>query len=171
MSQLSHLLKLSFLVVKDCRRLCLPSHNRLRCGGSGLGTIPAVAGDVEDAAVWIAKLVLGIGRGVTARPRMVLAAMRFDCLFHRIDVVYPDAEMVQSDEVFATLVASILFGLEVEQRDVYHPSKFCAARDKTTLQLIKNLFRCLSPRTLMGRCSAAPTGANYCVRMLCLAGN
>jgi hypothetical protein len=38
--------------------------------------------------------MMGIGRGVTARLSMALAATRFDCPFYRIYVVYSDAEVV-----------------------------------------------------------------------------
>ena len=64
--------------------------------------------DVENNTVRVAELVLGIGRGVAGWPWVILAAMGFDRSLHCLNVVYPDAEMVQSDEVFATLVAGIL---------------------------------------------------------------
>jgi hypothetical protein len=74
--------------------------------------------DVENDAVRVAELILGIGGGVTGRPLMELAAVRFDLLSHCIDVVHPDAKMVQADEILATLIAGILLGLELKQRDV-----------------------------------------------------
>ena len=45
---------------------------------SAPGAVPAVGRDVEDDAVWVAELVLGIGGSVAGRPGVVLAAMRLD---------------------------------------------------------------------------------------------
>jgi hypothetical protein len=64
------------------------------------------------------ELILSIGRGVTGWPLVVFAAMRFDALSYCIDAVHPDAKMVQADEILATLIAGILLGLELKQRDV-----------------------------------------------------
>jgi hypothetical protein len=59
-----------------------------------LRSIPAMSRNIENDVIWIAKLVLSIlwhmRRGTGMRP----AAMRFDGLLHRIDVVDPDAEVV-----------------------------------------------------------------------------
>ena len=89
--------------------------------------------DVEYDAVWIAELVLGIGGTVAGRPGVVLAAMRLDRLLHRIDVLYPDAEVVQADEVLAALVGGILFGLELGSVMFITPSESrVATRDSET---------------------------------------
>jgi len=47
--------------------------------------------------------------------------MSLDRMLHRTDVINPDAEMVQPDEVPAALVAGVFLGLELEQRDIHHP--------------------------------------------------
>ena len=59
---------------------------------SALGAVPAVGRDIEYDAVGVAELMFGIGRRVAGRSRVVLAAMRFDRLLHRIDVVHSNAE-------------------------------------------------------------------------------
>src|SRR5262245_53078811 len=79
-----------------------------------LGAVPAMSRNVEHDAVWVAELVLGTGWGDAGRPRMVLTALGLNPLRRCVDVVHPDAEVVNADEVLAPLIAGGRVGLELK---------------------------------------------------------
>src|SRR6266566_8218826 len=79
---------------------CRPSET----AQSSLRAVPAVGRNVEHDAIRISKLVFGILRHVRRGAGMGLAAVRFDRPCHRLDVVDPDTEVMQPDEVFTAFV-------------------------------------------------------------------
>ena len=77
--------------------------------------------DVEDDAIGIAELVLGILGDVRRGAGMILAAVGFNRLLHRIYIIHPNAEVMQADKVLAALVAGVLLSLKLQQSNVHHP--------------------------------------------------
>jgi len=83
----------NWVVIKR-QAIPLPLLKNVNTVSSLFRAVPAVGRNVEHDAIRIAELVLGIFRHMRGRAQMTLAAVHFNRLLHRIDVVDPDAEMV-----------------------------------------------------------------------------
>src|SRR3954469_15453362 len=86
-----------------------------------LRPIPTVGGDIEHNAVGIPKLVFGIRRGSSAWAGMKFSTVGFDFLLRPVDVVDPETEVMQPDEILAALIARIILVAKLKQSQVHHP--------------------------------------------------
>src|SRR5271166_1871121 len=78
-------------------------------------------GDIDDDPVRIPELVLGIGRRSSGWPGMIPAAIGLDLLARPLEIIDPQAEVMQPDKILPALVAGIVLVAKLQEREVDYP--------------------------------------------------